>query len=92
MELEWDERKRRSNVEKHGLDFQNVRDLDWDNAVLVQDERHSYSEPRYWAFAMHERRLYFVAFCVRRTGIRIISFRKANRREQRRYAEKKHGA
>lgn len=88
MDLEWDEDKRRSNLEKHGLDFGEVQYLDWDNATLVQDQRYPYAEPRFWAFAMRARRLYFVAFCMRGKKVRIISFRKANGKEQRRYGKK----
>ncbi len=81
LELEWDEAKRQSNLEKHGLDFADARHLDWDEATYLEDRRLSYPEPRYWAFARWNRRLYLVAFCVRENKVRIISFRKANDRE-----------
>jgi len=78
LELKWDEAKRRTNLEKHGLDFAQARYLDWENATYLEDRRVSYPEPRYWAFARWNRRLHVVAFCVRGSRIRIISFRKAN--------------
>jgi hypothetical protein len=85
MELEWDEAKRRANIAKHGLDFADASSLDWDDAMVLQDERRPYPEPRFWAFAMLGARLHVVTFCTRGARIRIISFRKANSREVRRY-------
>lgn len=85
MELEWDEAKRHENLAKHGLDFADVSELDWDNATVLEDARFPYPEPRFWAFAMWRRRLHMVAFCLRGTKVRIISFRKANAKEVKRY-------
>jgi uncharacterized DUF497 family protein len=82
-----DEEKNRANRAKHGLDFDDARKLDWDNATYLEDTRFAYPERRYWAYAMGDGRLHMVAFCLRRTKVRIISFRKANRREV-----KNHGA
>ena len=84
-ELEWDEDKRRANIQKHGLDFADAKHLDWDNAVYVEDTRFAYPEPRYWAFALWRRRLHLIAFCRRGSKVRIISFRMANRKEVKRY-------
>lgn len=88
MELEWDEEKNRANQRKHGLDFDDARKLDWDNATVVEDTRFAYPERRYWAFAMRSGRLHMVAFCVRGGMVRIISFRKANRKEVEIYGAK----
>ena len=85
MELEWDEAKRRANIAKHGLDFADAPKLDWDNATYLRDMRRNYPEPRYWVFAMLGERLHLLAYCLRGTSIRIISFRKANDREVKRY-------
>lgn len=85
MELEWDEIKRRRNVEKHGLDFADVSRLDWDNATVLEDTRFEYPEPRYWAFATLGKRLHMVTFCVRGRKVRVISFRKASEKEEKNY-------
>ncbi len=85
MELEWDEAKRQANIAKHRLDFADVPSLDWDRATVLEDTRKKYPEPRYWAFAKCGTQLYMVAFCVRGGKVRIISFRRANRKEARRY-------
>jgi len=80
LELEWDGRSGAANVERHGLKL-----LDWDNATYIQDTRFPYSEPRYWAFVLWKHRLHLVAFCRRGGWVRIISCRKANRKEVKRY-------
>jgi uncharacterized protein len=87
LELELDEEKRRANIQKHGLDFADAKHLDWDNATFIEDTRFPYPEPRYWAFALWKHRLHLVAFCRRGAKVRIISFRKANRKEVERYGE-----
>lgn len=87
-ELEWDEEKRPANLLKHGLDFADARHLDWDAATFVDDRRFNYPEPRFWAFGTWNKRLYMVAFCVRGNKVRMISFRKANPKEVRRYGTK----
>jgi len=83
MEFEWNEGKRQKNLAKHGLDFADVPFLDWETATVIEDRRRDYGEPRYWTFATWRGRIHFVAFTVRSTKIRIISFRRANRKEVR---------
>lgn len=78
--------QRKTNVQKHGLDFDDARHLDWDNATYLEDARLAYPEPRFWTFAKDKAgRLHVVTFCIRGTKVRIISFRKANRREVNRH-------
>jgi len=88
MELEWDETKRRSNLQKYGLDFDDVRRLDWDNAIVIEDTRFAYPEQRFWAFATRNGRYHVVTFCWRGEKVRVINFRKANDREVKRYGKK----
>jgi uncharacterized DUF497 family protein len=63
-------------------------ELEWDDATVIEDTRFPYPEPRYWAFARMNGRLHMVAFCIRSDKVRIISFRKANDRETKRYGKK----
>jgi uncharacterized DUF497 family protein len=85
MDFDWSEDKRRRNVAKHGLDFADVAALEWETATILEDQRTDYGEPRYWAFAMWKGRLHLVAFTLRGTArnrkVRIISFRRASRKE-----------
>ncbi|MBJ6727342.1 BrnT family toxin [Geomesophilobacter sediminis] len=47
MRYEWDENKRRGNVDKHGVDFSAVYGFDWESALVVVDKRRAYGEKRY---------------------------------------------
>ena len=87
MNISFDPKKNQRNIEQRGLDFDRVSDLDWDNAWIYEDERNEYEEVRYIAYSMLDERLHFVCFTETRDGIRVISFRKANGREVRRYAQ-----
>lgn len=87
MRYEWDESKRRSNLEKHGEDFADVARLDWSRAYVEPDTRRNYGEPRYVAFVPRDDddRLMCLVFTPRDRRMRIISYRKANSRERRSY-------
>jgi uncharacterized DUF497 family protein len=85
MILEWDEAKRRSNLAKHGLDFADIRFLDWDSARFVEDTRQAYPEPRFWAFAKRAGELFVIVFCIRNGAVRVISYRAASDKETKRY-------
>ena len=87
MDYIWDEEKRRKNFVKHGLDFADVVLMDWPTATILEDARADYGERRYWAFAMWNTRLHLVAFAVRGEKVRVISFRRASRKEVRRYGK-----
>ena len=39
MQYEWDEVKRQSNAQKHGIDFQEVEVFDWDSALVERSDR-----------------------------------------------------
>ena len=80
---EWDENKRRANLEKHGIDFSAVYDFDWATATLLPDDRSG--EYRTKAYGLIEERLHLLLYTVRGDRTRIISLRKANSREVRRY-------
>jgi uncharacterized DUF497 family protein len=85
MEFEWDEAKRTANLAKHGFDFADVVQLDWTTAVYVADLRKDYGEDRVLAFAVWDGRLYQVAFTRRGQTTRVVSFRRASRRERKKY-------
>ena len=85
MEFEWDPAKRLTNFAKHGLDFADVPHMDWDEVTILKDRRFTYGERRYWAFGMFEGRLHMVAFTRQANVIRVISFRRASRKERMRY-------
>ena len=82
---EWDEGKRQANLAKHGVDFADMVAFEWDTAVIDVDEDHA--EPRWTAIGFIGALLYSVVFTERGDNIRIISLRKATRREARNYVE-----
>ena len=87
MRFDFDPNKDRLNVEKHGLSLGLAEGLDWDAALLWIDERQDYGEMRVLALAPKTGILYYVAFVDRADVRRIISLRRANRREVKRYVQ-----
>lgn len=85
MEIEFDQGKSDENEARRGLPFSLVVGFDWTTAIVVADTRHAYPEPRFLALGMLGRRLHAVVFTPTADGVRVISFRKANRREVRKY-------
>ena len=88
MKLTWDEAKRAANLEKHGVDFAAIEAFDWATALVLEDTRKDYGETRLLAMGLIEGRLHALVFARRADGVRVISLRKANSRERRRYEER----
>ena len=84
-EYEWDEEKRLSNIAKHEIDFTAMYDFEW--AAVHEKESNRYGEERIAATSYIGDRLYRVIYTMRGDRKRIISLRKASRREEREYAE-----
>lgn len=87
MLIGFDPAKDENNLQKHGLSLAFARDLDWDSALVWVDDRFEYSELRMIALAPNTNVLYYVAFAPRDEVLRIISLRRATRREVRRYVQ-----
>lgn len=64
-----------------------ARELDWEAALVWVDARFEYNETRMIALAPKTEILYYVAFVDRGETRRIISLRRANRREVKYYVE-----
>lgn len=67
--------------------FALVAGLEWDKAQAFANERNDYGEQRMIAIAPLRGRLHVVCYVIRGYFRRIISFRKANRREVRAYEQ-----
>ena len=87
MKIEFDLAKDASNLAKHGLSLALATELDWDASLVWIDERYEYGELRMIALAPDTGILYYVAFVDRGEARRIISLRKANRREVKHYVQ-----
>ena len=83
IEYEWDEVKRLSNMEKHGIDFTTAHELDLNTATITFNSRQG--EVRFSATDFIGDRLYTLIFTVRDNKIRVISLRRASKSEERRY-------
>ena len=87
MRIEFDPTKDASNRLKHGVSLAMAAELDWDAAWVWVDERVDYNEMRMIAIDTKTEILYCVAFVDRGDVRRIISLRRANRREVKHYVE-----
>ena len=85
IKFEWDESKATSNLKKHQISFDEAKTVFFDEfGFQFYDEDHSSNEDRFLMLGMSSStRLLIVCHCERNHGaiIRIISARKANRRE-----------
>ena len=88
MQYEWDEQKRQRNLLCHEVDFAEVYAFEWPDAVIEPDKRRDYGEERFVALAPIGDRLYVLVYTIRKAVVRVISFRKANRREVTFYVKK----
>ncbi len=83
MKFEWDERKRKSNLRKHGIDFVGCEAIfAGPQTVIPDDARDDYGEMRFVTFGLLEGRVVAVVHTETADTIRIISIRKATKREQ----------
>ena len=87
MQIEFDPVKDVSNQAKHGVSLALAAELEWDAALVWVDTRYEYGELRMIALAPEINVLYYVAFVDRGEVRRIISLRRANRREVKHYVE-----
>lgn len=89
--FEWDLDKEAKNIAERGIDFTTAARI-WGGRVLEQiDDRRDYGEVRILTFGKVDDRLMAVLFTWREPNRRIISARKANRREQRRFERETRG-
>lgn len=90
--FEWDNRKAERNALKHGISFAMAAfAFDDPFALILDDEKHSSHERRHWLIGDSEAKVMVIVFTMRPTSgsIRIVSARRANRRERRIYEENK---
>lgn len=92
--LSWDEAKRRSNLQKHGLDFALLDEFDAANAMFGEDvrgetdDRFRYPERRFFAVGALRKQIVQVVYAERGDGWHVISLRPASRKERKLWLEK----
>ena len=86
MKLEWDAAKNRANIRKHGLDFADAEEIFRCTLLAEPDIREDYGERRWTGLGVMCGRIVQVVFVECGSDvIRIISLRKATKREQKEY-------
>ena len=85
--FEWDERKRQTNIKKHGIDFADVTGLFYDEESIIIANPEHYVEERCIALGMDATSKVVVVVHVYRDidVVRIISARKADPKERRQF-------
>ncbi len=88
LKFEWDEPKRRQNLKKHGVDFEEAKQVFEDSHALeALDGRFAYGEERWLVIGASGSRLLAVVYVERDGASRIISARSATKQETHDYAE-----
>ena len=87
MDIEFDEEKRLQTLEHRGLDFADAAILFQTRTIVHRDDREQYGEVRFQTIGFLDQRLIMVVWTQRGDTRRIISMRKCNVREQRRYGK-----
>lgn len=87
MKIDFDPVKSEQNLKLRSLSFDRAGEFDWKTAIYSKDNRLDYPEIRIIALGFLGVRLHVICFTPIDGGVRIISFRKANRREIRYYED-----
>jgi uncharacterized protein len=85
MRIEWDEKKRRINLTKHGIDFADLMPLFNGLTISLLDDRYDYGEFRFITLGMLNGFVLTVVHAETPEAIRIISARKETRYEEESY-------
>jgi uncharacterized DUF497 family protein len=88
VDISFDPAKNARNIALRGNSFERAVDFDWSLALVLEDLRRDYGEPRYRALSLLAGRLHMLVFTRREARTHVISLRKANKREIRLYASK----
>ncbi len=82
MKIEFDSTKNKRNIQERGISFELAVNFDLETAKIWIDDRKDYGEERFSALGYIGERLFAMVFTVREDALRIISLRKANKREE----------
>ncbi len=82
MEFTWDEKKRKTNIKKRGLDFADAKMVFSGATFTFEDDRFDYGEQRFLTMGLLRGVVIVIAHTERGEAIRVISMRKATKHEQ----------
>jgi uncharacterized DUF497 family protein len=81
MRFHWDPAKRLENLRRHGLDFVDAKRVLLGSTLTIPDDRFEYGEARFITFGLLDDRVVCIVHTETADAIRVISMRKATRRE-----------
>ena len=87
MEFEWDEKKSRANKSKHGIDFKTATEL-WNDPDRIEIQANFTNETRNALIGKIGDKLWTAIFTRRVDAVRIISVRRARKKESKLYEQK----
>ncbi len=87
MEISFDDKKRDKTLIERGLDFKDAVNIFSGVYFTLEDDRYDYKETRFITYGYLNKRLVMIAYTNTEDGIRVISMRKCNDKEQRRFKE-----
>jgi len=87
VKFEWNENKNLINIEKHSIDFNDAKDILQNERLTATDSRRDYGETRKISIGKSGNHVCIVVYTERKNLVRIISARKANQKERRKYYE-----
>lgn len=88
MKISYDPEKRNATLEHRGLDFEDAAKVFAGDAFTVEDDRFDYSEVRFQTYGLLADRLVMIVWTSRGDARHIISMRKCNDREKRKFEER----
>jgi uncharacterized DUF497 family protein len=85
MGITYDPTKNERNIRERGLSFERAADFDFETALIADYSRNN--EMRRVAVGYLDKRLHLLCYIPKADGIRVISFRKTNKREAKLYGK-----
>jgi len=85
--VEFDPEKSSKNVRERGIGFERFAHMDFDTAISIQDTSKDYGELRLRVLGLIDGQLHAAVITPRGEKIRVISLRRASKRERRTYAK-----
>ena len=82
MRYEWDEAKRQSNIQKHGIDFIGIEKVFAGETITILDDRFDYGQTRVITVGLLSGHVVVIAHTETDEVIRIIAVRKGTKNEE----------
>lgn len=86
MDVDFDPVKRERTLAERGLDFSDAGRIFEGPHLTMEDIRFNYPEPRFMTYGLLAERMIMIAWTPTGAGIRVISMRKCNERERKKFA------